>query len=456
VPMVAAGGSSGAGYRFLAGDDLDLVTAGPNGFERALGQHPIAAARAADGESFALFAVDALIWLPSPEGTDVATEATTTSPQPLATADLIRLVQPFIHLAPRPTTTVSSEATEATDGYEVLFDRMAFGAAYESLVWPPTTNSTPIKPDSVPYIVRSYVAVPILFESAVPSCQIALPREHQGYEFNDDIKLVGQVLNAPSATGEGMEVRWISDKEGLVARTSIKAQGATNGITALEAGTHTLTMSATHHGVEICEDEVIVAVRVPRAVAEPEPVEPIDEPDPTRFRLDMGVAAAGGTVSDSDDPDIVFADDKATLLRVGGRMTIGTDLRSTWVLLVAPPTGAPFDAAYDDNRLFQTVLGGGVAYGIGDGELVQLEPRLTAGITISTLTLENDTNDSTVLRPFVAPGATFIMKPTRALGIHVSMDLEVSTPWEPFNLGYSYEMMTGVGLRPAAGLSFSW
>ena len=456
VPLMFAGGTSTSGYRFQAGDDLDLVTAGTNGFERALGEHPIAAARAADGRSFALFAVDTQIWIPSPEPISNAAPAAAPTPKPLQAADLIRLVQPFIHLEPRPATKVSGDATEATDGYEVLFDKQGFGEAYEGLVWPATPEGPTTSPDPVPYTVRSYVAVPIRFESAEPSCQIALPMDRQGFSFDDEIKLVGQVLNSPSASGTGLEVRWISDLEGLVARTKIKTQGATNGVTALEAGTHTLTMSATHDGVEICEDEVVIAVRRPQRVAEPEPVEPIDEYEPTRFRLDLGLASASGAINDHEDPDIIFADTKATLIRVGARLTVGTKLRSTWLVHIAPPTSAPFASAYDDNTLFQTVLGGGVAYGLGSGEFVQLEPRLTAGLTLSTLVLADDPNDSTVVRPFVAPGATFIIKPTRGFGLHASLDMEVSTPWEPFDFGYRYEMISGVGLRPGGGVSLSW
>lgn len=454
VPMVAAGGNAASGYRFLAGDDLDLVTAGPNGFERALGQHPEASERARDGQTYTFFAVDTQVWLSSPEQSSPAAATAAPEPKPLSTADMVKLIHPFIHLAPRPAATVSSNAAEATDGYEVLFNKDAFGEAYERLVWPEPADTKTTTPDAVPYVVRTYVAVPVLYESAEPSCQIALPRDRQGYEFDDEVKLVGQVLNAPAAGG--LEVRWISDMEGLVAKTAIKAQGATNGETVLEAGTHTLTMSATQQGVDICEDQVVIAVRGPRAAPEPEPVEPLDDWEPTRVRLDLGVASASGSADSFEDPEVGFSGDTASLLRVGARLTIGSTLRSTWMVQVAPPSGRSFDWDHDEDKLFQAVLGGGVAYGIMPNEFVVLEPRLTGGITVSTLILANDSNDSTVLRPFLSPGASLILMPVRSFGVHLSMDVEVSGPWKPFDFEPGYEMVSGSGLRPGVGVSFAW
>ena len=454
VPMVAVSGPSSTEHHFVAGDDLDLLAIGEPAFGRALAGHSAAAMRAGNGRTYSLFAVDVELLLPSSDQPEHTPATVPPPPQPLPTAQLVSLVQRHVHLAPRPAATTSATATEATDGYEILFDRTAFGKAYEHLVWPDqAAASDPEVPDPVPYRVRTYLTVPVSFSTPRASCQIALPMDRQGFELGESIRVVGQVLNPPGSTGAGMEVRWTSDTDGLVARTAFSAQGATSGTAVLSAGTHHLVMSALNQGEEICHDEVTVAVRRRSAptVAEPEPV--LDEPIGPRFRLDAGAAMVIAQVSDNDEPAVVFEGDRANLMRLGARITIGRSLRSTWMFQVAPPSGASF--AVIEDKLSQVLLGAGVAYGVPLGQTATVEPRLTAGLMFRTLSLEDEPEATTVTHGFIAPGVSFILMSEAGVGLHLSADYELASPWTPWG-NLDYVMMKGSGLRPGLGISAAW
>lgn len=161
TPLVARGGGL-----FIAGDDLDGETVDEDEWA-SVAQVPGNKRWLVGRQSGRLWlALDTQVTLapvvaaPTPSSLKGARPSTTPARPvgPLSSLLVAGLVKDFVSLTPHTVQKNEPAALSAVSGYELLFDRVGFIAAYEALLVQPPLPA-PVEP-SARYVVRQYVAVP--------------------------------------------------------------------------------------------------------------------------------------------------------------------------------------------------------------------------------------------------------------------------------------------------------
>jgi hypothetical protein len=159
--------------RFAPGDDIDIKLVGPATYLsvfRSRAEDSRWVSLDTSEKSYVWLAVDTVLGWEARPGQSASTVIQPGPIGKIPLAQILRWIGRHTELSPRPVSTKAANAIEATDGYEIVFDKTAFAKAYKEWGQQSPQATSAVDPIVLGYTYRSYVPVRLFVPEEVQGC----------------------------------------------------------------------------------------------------------------------------------------------------------------------------------------------------------------------------------------------------------------------------------------------